>query len=259
MSHPHFSHHHSDGESEDEVNGFDPLRLPGTQDSEIDSADSLDADDLMCQCFMSLEALAVYEHISPEALTEYECISLEALTPHVHTCLLSFKWDHNVHSLDKAITLCKFAISRCPDGHPLKFGHLFRLGMALEEKGLEEEALGAYERALDGAPGDSNGLSLMSVCFYKIGALRKGRYDRLGEAEDLNKAISAQEASISCTAGEGEQLNETYVSLLHSLAVCWNLLKDKEDFARIQSYARKASIQCIQSNAHVALALCGIS
>ncbi|SJK99813.1 uncharacterized protein ARMOST_03124 [Armillaria ostoyae] len=76
------SHHHPDGESEDAVNGLELQRVPGAQGSEIDLADSLDADDLVCQCSMSLEALTVYEHISPEALRAHERIYLEALTPH---------------------------------------------------------------------------------------------------------------------------------------------------------------------------------
>ncbi len=116
-----------------------------------------------------------------------------------------------MRSLDKAITLCEFAISRYPDDHPLKSDHLVRLGMALEEKGLEEEALGAYERAIDGTPGNG-----MRICCHNIGVLLKARYNRLGEAEDLNKAIWAQEMGIACTAADasGKILDKSYGSLL---------------------------------------------
>ncbi|KAK0449913.1 hypothetical protein EV421DRAFT_1989731 [Armillaria borealis] len=187
MSDQHFSHHHSDGGSGDEVDGLDLVEVPGAQDSEIDSANSLEVDDLLCRFSMF-----------PEALTPYE-----------HTFLLSFERDHNVRSLDKAITLCEFASSRYPDGHPCKSGHLFRLGMALEMKGSEDKALGVYECALDSdAVVDSNGRSLKSICLNNI--------------------------------TDGENLDELYGSLLNSLIARWNLLKDEEDLDRMLSYAEKA-------------------
>ncbi len=128
-----------------------------------------------------------------------------ALTPHENTILLSLLEDRNVCSLDKHITLSESAISHYPDDDPSKTAHLFLLGMALEKKGLEEEALGVYERTLDGATGDSSDMSLMNMrfCFDKIGDLLKARYDRLGEAEDLDKAIWVQEMRIACTAADG--------------------------------------------------------
>ncbi len=143
-------------------------------------------------------------------------------------------------SLDKLITLYEFASSHYPDGHPLKAGHLAQLGSFLDLKGLEDEAIGAYERALDGMAVDSNGPSLISICFSRIGALLKRRYDRLGEAEDLNKVIWAQEMCIGCTAADGENLDESYGSLLESLVARWNLLQDEEDLDRMSSYAEKA-------------------
>ncbi|KAK0430693.1 CHAT domain-containing protein [Armillaria borealis] len=226
MSHQNFSHHHSDRESEDEVNGLDLWRISGAQDSEIDSADSF-ADHFLHQWSMS-----------PETVTPYE-----------HTILRSLQRERNMSSLDKLITLSEFGISHYPDGHPLKAAHLFRLGIALEEKGSEDEAIGAYERALDGTVVDSNGLSLISICFRGIGTMLKGRYDRLGEAEDLHKAIWAQEMCIACTAADGEQLDEFYGSLLNSLVAHLDLLKDEEDLDRMSSYAEKA-IALNPSNAH---------
>ncbi len=214
------------------------MNVPHAFDNSL--ADSLDVDDLVCRCIISLEALAVSERISPETLTAHESIYLEALTPHVQACLLSFERDRNVRSLDKAITLCEFAISRYPDGDIMQSGHFWRLGLALEMKGLQVEALGAYERALDLAPEDSRGLELKSVCFYKIGALHQGRYDRHGEAEDLDKAIWAHEMCIAFTAADGKHLDECYRDLYYSLMARWELLKDEESLDRLVSHAEKA-------------------
>ncbi|SJK99821.1 uncharacterized protein ARMOST_03132 [Armillaria ostoyae] len=212
------SHHHADGESEDEVNGLDLQRVSGAQDSEIDSADSL-VDEFVRRLTMF-----------PEALTPYE-----------HTFLQSLQRDRNVCSLDKLITLLKFASSHYPDGHRMKGVYFVPLGTALETKGLEDEAIGAYERALDELEVvDSDGLSFISICFDRIGTLLKGRYDRLGEAEDLHKAIWAQEMCIACTAADGENLDELYGSLSHSLGARWNLVRDEEDLDRMLSYAEKA-------------------
>ncbi|PBL03932.1 hypothetical protein ARMGADRAFT_37961 [Armillaria gallica] len=204
------------------------------------STDSLDADDLVCQCIMSLEALTVYEDISPEALTAEESIQLEALTPHVVACLVSFDQDWDVRFLNKAITLCEFAISRYPDGDVMQTDHFYRLGLALEKKGLEDKALGAYERALDLAPEESRGLELRSVCFYKIGSLHQGRYDQHGEAEDLNKAIWAHEMCIAFAAADGKHLDDCYSALFCSLKARWQLLKDEEDLDRLVSHAEKS-------------------
>ncbi len=214
------------------------MNVPHAFDNSL--ADSLDVDDLVCRCIISLEALAMSERISPETLTAHESIYLEALTPHVQACLLSFERDRNVRSLDKAITLCEFAISRYPDGDIMQSGHFWRLGLALEMKGLQVEALGAYERALDLAPEDSRGLELKSVCFYKIGALHQGRYDRHGEAEDLDKAIWAHEMCIAFTAADGKHLDECYRDLFCSLMARWEVLKNEESLDRLVSHAEKA-------------------
>ncbi|KAK0430704.1 CHAT domain-containing protein [Armillaria borealis] len=229
MSHQHFSHHHSDGESKDEGNGLELRRVSGAQDSETDSADSF-ADRL---------------------LHRWSTVP-EARTPYDHTFLQSLQRDRSISSLDKLITFSEFAIPHYPDDHPSKALHLFELGTALKKKELEEEALGAYERALNGAVVDSNdpyGLPLVSICFYSINDLLKGRYDRLGEAEDLNKAIWAQEMCIACTAADGENLVKLYGSLLNSLVARWNLLKDEEDLDRMLSCAEKA-VALNTSNAH---------
>ncbi len=77
----------------------------------------------------------------------------------------------------------------------------------------------------------------------------KRRYDLLEEAEDLHKAIWAQEMCIACTAADGENLDELYGSLLDSFGARWFLLKDEEDLERILSYAEKA-ITLNPSNAH---------
>ncbi|SJK99812.1 uncharacterized protein ARMOST_03123 [Armillaria ostoyae] len=129
----------------------------------------------------------------------------------------------------------------------MQSGHLWRLGLALEMKGLalkmkslEDKALGAYERALESAPKDSSGLSFMSLCYYKVGALCQGRYDRLGETEDLNKAIWAHEMYIAFTAADGEHLDMCYGDLYCSLMVRWDVLKNEEDLDRIVSHAEKA-------------------
>ncbi len=137
-------------------------------------ANSLDAHELVGWLFKSLKTLAVHEHVF----------------------LLSFEQDGNVRSLDKAITVCEFTISCYPDGHPFKFDHLCRLGMALREKALEDEAIGAYERALD-ATVDFNVLT--NICLHNIGALLKSRYNRLGDVKDLQKAIWSQEMCIVCS------------------------------------------------------------
>ncbi|KAK0213888.1 hypothetical protein IW262DRAFT_1300683 [Armillaria fumosa] len=153
MSHQYssISHHHSDGECEEEFTGLELRRfLQRARYLNLDSADSLDAHDLVGQWL-----------IHPKALTPYE-----------HTILQPFQRDHNMCSLDQLITFREFAISRHPD----------------EKKGLEDRALGVYECALDAA-GDSKGLSLAIVCFFRIGAMLRDRYDRLGDAEDLNRAI----------------------------------------------------------------------
>ncbi|SJK99807.1 uncharacterized protein ARMOST_03118 [Armillaria ostoyae] len=219
MSDQNFSHRHSDGESEDEVNGLDLRRVSGAQDSEIDSALSLKVDNLVPRLSMF-----------PEALTPYE-----------RTFLLSLQRDRNMCSLDKLITLCEFASSHYPDGHPLKGGYLAQLGSVLEIKGSEDEAIGAYGRALDDIVVDSIGLSLIRICFSSIGALLKGRYDRLGEADDLHKAIWAQEMCIACTAADGENLDKIYRSLLNSLVARWILLRDEEDVDRLLSRAEEAT------------------
>ncbi|KAK0449902.1 hypothetical protein EV421DRAFT_1989714 [Armillaria borealis] len=218
MSHQpeNFSHHHADGESEDKVNGLDLWRLSGAQDSESNSVDSF-TDNILRQGSMY-----------PETVTPYE-----------RTIVQSLQRDRNMSSLDKFITLCESASSHYPDGHPLKATVLAQIGSALERKGLENEALGAYERALDGIV-DSNSLRFISICFSRIGALLERRYDWLGEAEDLHKAIWAQEICIACTAADGEKLDKFYGYLLNSLAARWSLLEDKEDLDRMLSYAEKA-------------------
>ncbi len=166
----------------------------------------------------------------PEALTAYERLFIK-----------SFNRDRNVRSLDKAITLCESASSHYLDGHPFKSGHLFRLGIVLEKKGLKDEAIGAYERALDAAV-DFN--DLMIICFKNIGALSKGRYDRLGEAEDLDKAIWAQEMCIACSATDpytNVRLCSFYESLLASLTARWELLKHEEDLDQCCPVLKKLS------------------
>ncbi len=164
----------------------------------------------------------------------------EDLTPYEHTFLQSLQRDRNTCSLDKHITLCEFAISHYPDGHPMKGANLTQLGLVLERKRLEDEAIDAYERALDDIVMDSNGLSLIRICFSRIGALLKGRYDRLGEAQDLNKAIWAQEMCIACTAADRKNLDESYGSLWESLVARRNLLENEEDLDQILSCAEKA-------------------
>ncbi len=183
------------------------------------SANSLDAHDVVGQWLMH-----------PEALTPYE-----------HMIFQSLQWDGNMCSLDQLITFREFAISCHPDGHPSKPGLLVRLGITLEKKGLEDQALGAYERALDVA-GDSKGLSLTIICFLKIGYLRHERYDRLGEAEDINKAIWGWEMCIACTAADSyaDVFDRFYVFLCASLMARWELLNDKEDLDRLLYYAEKA-------------------
>ncbi|KAK0430715.1 CHAT domain-containing protein [Armillaria borealis] len=226
MSDQNFSHHHADGESEDKVNGLDLQRVSGAQDLEFDSADSF-ADHFLRLWSMYPKAEMPFEHMIFQSLQQ----------------------DRSMNSLDKLITLCEFSSSYYPDGHLLKAVHLFKLGMALEKKGLEEEALGAYERAPGNTSEDSTGLRFMSICFSKIGDLLKGRYDRLGEAEDLNKAILAQEMCIASTAADEEQLDESYGPLLASLKARWELFQAEEDADRILSCAEKA-VELNPSNAH---------
>ncbi|PBK75344.1 hypothetical protein ARMSODRAFT_386552 [Armillaria solidipes] len=250
MSDQNFSHHHADGESEDEVNNFDLRRFVklhsahrilcsdsvndrvlGMQDSKFDSADSF-ADHFLRQCSMYSKAL----------------------TPYEHTIVQSLQQDRNMSSLDKLITLYESASSHYPDGHPLKGGYLAQLGSVLEMKGSEDEAIDAYERALDSIVVDSIGLGLISICFSNIGDLLNGRYDRLGEAEDLHKAIWAQEMCIACTAADGENLDRIHGSLSNSLVARWELLRDEEDLDRMLSYAEKA----ITSNPSNAGAQCNL-
>ncbi|KAK0235635.1 CHAT domain-containing protein [Armillaria nabsnona] len=234
MSHQNFSHHHADGESEDEVNGLELRRVSGAQDSEFDLYDSF-ADDILRQ-LPSMYPRA--EAVTPYGVGSYE-----------HTILQSLQRDPNMSSLDKLKTICESSSSHFPDGHPLKAALLGRLGTVLKMKGLEDEAMDAFERALDAAEVDSNGLRLMRICFSNIGALLSGRYKRLGEAEDLHKAIWAQEMCIACTAADGNsRLDRYYHFLSFSLKKRWDLLKDEEDLNRLLSYAEKA-VELNPSNA----------
>ncbi len=89
----------------------------------------------------------------------------------------------------------------------------------------------------------------MRLCFSNIGALLKGRYNRLREAEDLHKAIWAQEMCIACTAADGNsRLDRYYYFLSASLKKRWELLKDEEDLDRMFVLCGKScrieSIQC---------------
>ncbi len=87
-----------------------------------------------------------------EAVTPYGVGSYE------HTILQSLQRDPNMSSLDKLIMICESSSSHFPDGHPLKAALLGRLGTVLKMKGLKDEAMDAFERALDAADVDSNGL-----------------------------------------------------------------------------------------------------
>ncbi|SJK99794.1 uncharacterized protein ARMOST_03105 [Armillaria ostoyae] len=232
MSHQYCGHHHSEEGSGAEVDsvglprycGFVKSLPPDELAKVLNLVCSSDAHDLVRRCSMSLETLAAHEH----------------------TFLLSFERDGDVRSLDKAITICEFASSRYLDGHPWKFDHLCRLGMALKEKGLDDEAISAYERALDAAV-DLNVLT--NICFNNIGALLKNRYNRLGDAKDLQKAIWAQEMCIVCTAEDANDLDSFYGSLSASLTARWELLKDEEDLDRMLTCAEKA-VELNPSNAH---------
>ncbi|KAK0193543.1 hypothetical protein F5146DRAFT_1181681 [Armillaria mellea] len=222
MSHQNvsISHYHSDRESEEEFSALEFRRfLQRARYLKPDSNNSLDPHNAVDQWLMH-----------PEALTPYE-----------HTVLRSLQWDHNMRSLDQLIKFRKFVISRHPEGHPSRPGLLFRLGITLEKKELDDQALDAYECALDAA-GDSKGLSLMIICFFKIGALRHDRYNRLGEAEDLNKAIWGWEMCIACTAADtyANLLDLFCVFLCSSLMVRWELLNDTADLDRLSYYAEKA-------------------